>query len=335
MNLSTHYMDLELTTPLIAGAGPLTGELDNIRRLEDAGAGAIVLPSLFEEEIELEQQAIESLLDAGRESHGEALSYFPAQSADLLNPERYVGLIEHAVKAVDIPVIASLNGVTDDGWVRFAELIEQSGAHAIELNIYFIASNPDMTGTEVEQRHIDILRAVKEAVTIPVAAKIGPYFSSVAEMARRLDETGADALVLFNRFYEPDIDLTRLALRPEPKLSRRDEIGLPLFWIGALSRQLNAALAASTGVDSADEVVKYLLAGANAVMTTSSLLRHGVGHMADLKHGLESWMAARGFDSVEDFRGLMSHPKVGNPVAFDHAGYFSTLSGYGRRPRHG
>lgn len=328
MNLATRYMGLELNSPIVAGAGPLTGELGNIRRLEDAGAGAVVLPSIFEEEIELEQQTIEKLITAGSESYGEALTYFPAQTAHILNPDRYLGLIEHAVSAVDIPVIASLNGVTDHGWVQYAQQMESAGAHAIELNIYFLASDPALTGSEVEQRYIDILRAVKKTVTVPVAVKIGPYFSAVGEMARRLDESGANALVLFNRFYEPDIDLARLTLTPALQLSGTYEMRLPLFWISILSQRLRASLAASTGVDTADEVIKYLLAGADVAMTTSSLLRHGVGHMTELHQGLESWMTARGFESVQAIRGLMSHPNVGDPVAFDHAGYFGMLRRY-------
>lgn len=328
MNLATCYMGLELANPLVAGAGPLTGELSNVRRLEDAGAGAIVLPSIFEEEIEHEQQAVETLTAAGGESYGEALSYFPAPTADARSSERYLGLIEHATRTVDIPVIASLNGITNHGWVKYAQQIEVAGAHAIELNIYFLASDPDLTGPEVEQRHIDILKAVKETVTIPVAVKIGPYFSAVAEMARRLDEAGANALVLFNRFYKPDIDLARLTLTPALQLSVPHEMRLPLFWISILSQRLKTSLAASTGVDTVDEVIKYLLAGADVVMTTSALLRHGIEHMAELRQGLESWVAARGFESVEAIRGLMSHPKVSDPIAFDHAGYFNTLRHY-------
>jgi dihydroorotate dehydrogenase (fumarate) len=328
MNLTTRYLGLDLRNPLVAGAGPVTGELGNIRRLEDLGAGAVVLPSIFEEQIEYERQLIEQLMMTGTESHAEALTYFPAPTAYAADPERCLELIRRAAQAVDIPIIASLNGCTNQGWVRYARQLEQAGADAIELNIYFIPSDLDLSGSEVEQRYLDIVRGVKAAVKLPVAIKIGPYFSAVGHMARRLDEAGADGLVLFNRFYQPDIDLARLALVSDLELSSPYEIRLPLLWIGILSGRLKASLAASTAVSTADEVIKYLLAGADAVMTTSSLLRHGVGHMKTLFTGLESWLAARNLDSLASIRGRMSHRQIADSAAFERANYIKTLCGY-------
>lgn len=328
MDLTTRYLGLNLRNPLIAGAGPLTGEIDNIRRLEDLGAAAVVLPSIFKEQIEHEQQVIEHLITVGIDSHAEALTYFPAQAAYAMNPERGVALVRRAVEAVDIPIVASINAVTDLGWTDYARQIEAAGASAIELNIYFIPSDLGLSGREVEQRYIDILKAVKGTVKIPIAIKIGPYFSAVGHMARRLDQAGADGLVLFNRFYEPDIDLTRLALVSDLELSTPYEIRLPLLWIGVLSGWLKASLAASTGVDSADEVVKYLLAGADVVMTTSSLLRHGLGHIKELLNGIEAWLAARDLESLEPICGRMSHRNIVDPAAFERANYIKTLQGY-------
>jgi dihydroorotate dehydrogenase (fumarate) len=329
MDLTTRYLGLSLANPLIAGAGPLNGELDNIRRLEDLGAGAVVLPSIFEEQIEYEERVIEELITAGTDSYSEALSYFPAQAAYAMDPERYLDFIRRATNSVDIPVIASLNGVTDHGWTAYARRIEEAGARAIELNIYFIPSDPDLTGQDVEQRYLDIVSSVRKSLTIPIAVKIGPYFSAPGHMARRFDQAGADGLVLFNRFYQPDIELVKLALTSDLELSRAYEIRLPLLWISLLSGRLKASLAASTGVEGADEVVKYLLAGADVVMTTSSLLRHGIGHMKDLLDGLKSWLAARDLESVSSIRGRMSRRNVTDRTAFERANYIKTLQFYG------
>jgi dihydroorotate dehydrogenase (fumarate) len=331
MDLTTRYLGLELRNPLVAGAGPLNAELDNIRRLEDLGAGAVVLPSIFEEQIEREQQLLEDLISIGTDSFPEALTYFPAQSAYGVDPSHYLDLVRRAAEAVDIPVIGSLNGVTDHGWVDYARQIEAAGARAIELNIYFIPSDLDLSGDAVEQRYLDVLKAVKTAVRIPVAVKIGPYFSSIGNMVQRLDKAGADGLVLFNRFYQPDIDLTKMALISDLDLSRPYEMRLPLLWLGVLAGRVKASLAASTGVDSADDVTKYLLVGADAVMTTSALLRHGIGHIKVLRDGLERWLAARGTDSLVSVRGRMSHRNIADPAAFERANYIKILQGYRRR----
>ncbi len=328
MDLTTRYLGLRLKSPLVASAGPLTGELDNIRRLEELGAGAVVLPSIFEEQIEREAELLERLVTTGTDSFPEALSYFPAAVSYPNGPGPYLELVHRAAKAVDMPVIASLNGVTDHGWVDYARQIEEAGASALELNVYFIPANLDMSGREVERRYKDILGAVKRAVAIPVAVKLGPYFSAIGHMALELDQAGADGLVLFNRFYQPDIDLARLELRSDLELSTSSEIRLPLLWIGVLAGRLKASLAASTGVESVDEVVKYLLAGADVVMTTSALLRHGVAHMKVLRDGLESWLAARNLETLDPIRGRMSQRTVAHPASFERANYIKILQGF-------
>ncbi len=333
MNLTTRYLGLDLANPLVAGAGPLGRELDNIRRLEDLGAGAVVLPSIFEEQIEHEQEVIERLTTAGIDTYGEALTYFPSQSSYAIGPGRYIEMVHRAVRAVDIPVIPSLNSVTPHGWVSYARQLEEAGARAIELNVYFIPAGVDLSATEVERRYLDVLRAVKTAVRIPVAVKLGPYFSAVGHMARQLVDAGADGLVLFNRFYEPDIDLAQLALLPNLELSTRYEIRLPLMWIGILSGRIKASLAASTGVQSAEEVIKYLLAGADVVMTTSALLKHGVEHMKVLLDGLKDWLDRRDVASVDSIRGRMSQRNVVDPTAFERANYIKILQGYKAQPR--
>ena len=328
MNLTTRYMGLTLGCPLIASASPLNTDIGNIRRLEDAGAGAVVLPSLFEEQIEAEADRHEHLVGAGSESSPEASSYFPAASDYRVGPDQYLDLVERASSAVAIPVIASLNGTTDEGWVSYARLIEQAGAKGLELNVYFIPADIALTGREVEQRYLNILKSVREYVSIPIAVKLSPYFSAVGNMALELEKAGADALVLFNRFYQPDLDLARLQVLTDIRLSSPDEIRLPLLWLAVLAGRVTASLAATTGVRTADEVIKYLLVGADAVMTTSSLLRQGVDHMATLRAGLEAWLKAREFVSVDEVRGLMSQRKVADPEAFERANYIRILQGY-------
>jgi dihydroorotate dehydrogenase (fumarate) len=329
MDLRTHYLGLELRNPLIAGAGPLNAELDNIKRLEDLGAGAVVLPSIFEEQIERERQLIDELTSIGTNSVSEALSYFPSQAAYAFDPDRYLEHVRRAVEAVDIPIIGSLNGVTEHGWIDYARRIEEAGAQAIELNIYFIPSDLDLTGRAVEQRYLDILKAVKAAVGIPVAVKMSPYFSAIGHMAREMDKIGADGLVLFNRFYQPDIDLARLALVASLDLSQPSEMRLPLLWLGLLAGRVKGSLAASTGVATAGDIVKYLMVGADVVMTTSALLREGIDHFRTLRDGLETWLAARGVQTLASIRGSMSHQKIGNPRGFERANYIRVLQTYG------
>ena len=331
MDLTTSYLGLTIKNPIIAGASPLNAELDTIRRLEEFGAAAVVLPSIFEEQIEHEDRLIEELIAVGSETYAEALSYFPVQTAYALGPDRYLELVRRAAKAVDIPVIASLNGTTDHGWVHYARQLQEAGASAIELNIYFIPSDLELSGRDVEQRYLNVLKAVRQAVSLPVAAKVGPYFSAPGHMAQQLERGGADGLVFFNRFYQPDIELATLSFRSDIELSRPYEMRLPLLWVGLLAGRVRASLAASTGVESADEVVKYLLAGADVVMTTASLLRHGIAHMKELVAGLESWLAARELHSLKLIRGRMSRHNIGDPTAFERANYIKTLHAYNSR----
>jgi dihydroorotate dehydrogenase (fumarate) len=328
MDLTSRYLGLSLKSPIVAGAGPLTGELDNLRRLEDLGAGAVVLPSIFEEQIEQEERFIEGMDTLGIDSYSEALTYFPARASNPISPGRYLEVLHHASTALDIPILASLNGTTDRGWVRYAREIEEAGADALELNIYVLPTDQSTPGHEVEHLYITILKAVKQVVSIPVAVKLNPYFSSMANIATQLVDAGADGLVLFNRFYQPDIDLIRLALLPDLELSSASEIRLPLLWIGVLSGRLRGSLAASTGVETADEIIKYLLAGADVVMTTSALLRHGVGYMKVLLDGLKSWLAARGLDTPDCIRGRLSQRNIADPAAFARANYIRVLQGY-------
>jgi dihydroorotate dehydrogenase (fumarate) len=328
MDLTTRYMGLELKNPLVASASPLNAELGNIRHLEDSGTAAIVLPSIFEEQIEAEMRQYEHLASVGVESSPEAGRYFPEPGAYRVGPDRYLDLIRRAVEAVDIPVIGSLNGTTDEGWIAYAKQIEEAGAKGLELNVYFIPTDLSLSGREVEQRYLDILRTVRAAIAIPVAMKLGPYFSAVGHMAKELDRAGADALVLFNRFYQPDIDLVQLRLLNDLQLSECNEIRLPLLWIAVLAGRVGASLAASTGVESAEQVLKYLLVGADVVMTTSALLRHGVGYVESLRAGLESWLSAREIQSVDEIRGMLSQRRVRRPETFERGNYIKILQEY-------
>ncbi|WP_454918625.1 dihydroorotate dehydrogenase-like protein [Xanthobacter sediminis] len=328
MDLTTHYMGLRLTNPLVASASPLNRDLDDIRRLEDAGAAAIVLPSLFQEEIEADAARYADLTSAHDESWPEAASSFPMLPDYKSGPHDYLELVRRASEAVHVPIIASLNGVTDEGWISYARQVQQAGARGLELNIYFIPADISQTGRQVEQRYLDILRSVRAAVSIPVAVKLSPYFSSIGNMALALQEEGADALVLFNRFYQPDLDLVRLKVLTDLTLSDPAEIRLPLLWLAVLSGRVKVSLAASTGVATADEVVKYLLVGADVVMATSALLRRGVGYMGDLLGGLDSWLVAREFTSLEQVRGIMSQSRLRDPQAFERANYLKILQGY-------
>jgi len=327
MNLETGYMGLQLRNPLVASASPLSYTLDGIRRLGEAGVGAIVLFSLFEEQLREEEAERARLVEGPAESFAEALDYVPAVVKDDAGPGRYLSLLERAAAAVDVPVIASLNGVTPDGWTGYARAMQDAGAAAIELNIYYLPGDPLIRGSDVEQRYIDVLAHVKDAVTIPIAVKLSPYFSSTGEMALRLDEAGADALVLFNRFLQPDIDPEALAIVPGVTLSSAVEARLPRTWIALLRGRVRAALAASTGVEDPADVARYLLAGADVVMTASALLRHGPGHATVLLEGLSAWMARKGFRSVDELRGMLSVPASADRTMYERAGYVTALRG--------
>jgi dihydroorotate dehydrogenase (fumarate) len=328
MDLSTRYMGLELANPIVASASPLTGTLDGIKHLEDAGVGAIVLPSLFQEEIEAEEARHLRLTTAQDNSWAEASTNFPVMSAEKLGPYRYLELVRRAKTAVNVPIIASLNGITHAGWVDYATALERAGAAGLELNIYFIAADISMSGREVEQRYLDILKAVRVAVRIPIAVKLSPYFSSIGHMAKQLHNAGADGLVLFNRFYQPDFDIATLKVLTDLELSAPDEIRLPLLWLAVLRGRVKASLAATTGVTTSDEVVKYLLAGADVVMATSAFLRHGPGHATVLLAGLTEWLTARKFTSLSAMRGIMSQERMEDPQAFERANYLKILQGY-------
>lgn len=328
MNLTTHYMGMELKHPIVASASPLSENLDGIRRLEDSGAAAVVMFSLFEEQIRRENAAFDRLLAHGAESFAESLSYFPDVDDFAVGPDNYVNLVRRASEATAIPIIASLNCVTGEGWIDYARQLEQAGASGLELNLYAIEANLDITSQEVEQRYLDTLKLVKEAVSIPVAMKLSPFFSAFGHMAQQLDAAGADALVLFNRFYQPDLNIDTLEVAPTLKLSGAGEIRLPLLWIALLYGKLNASLGATRGVESATEVIKYLLAGADVVMSASALLRNGPGHITKLIAGLEAWMEERDFTSVQQLRGVMSHAKVADPLAFERANYIKILESY-------
>jgi dihydroorotate dehydrogenase (fumarate) len=334
MDLSTRYLGLELRNPLVASASPLSNSVDGIRRLAAAGVGAVVLYSLFEEQVRREAEEDARLAEAGTEIFSEALSYFPAETeeeaeqeaiADEPTPRGYLSLLERAAAAAEIPVIGSINGVTPGGWTSYARAMQDAGAAAIELNIYYIPGDPNLSGRDVEQRHIDILSRVKEAVTVPVAVKLGPYFSSTGEIALRLNEAGADGLVLFNRFLQPDIDPESMAVVPAVDLSSPREGRLPRTWISILRPHVQCSLAGTTGVDEPSDVIKYLLAGADVVMTASALIRHGTGHAAVLLDGLAEWMVRKGYGSVGEVRGALALAAGPDQAGRERAGYVRAM----------
>jgi dihydroorotate dehydrogenase (fumarate) len=328
MNLESLYMGLKLKSPLVASASPLSDKLDNIKRMEDAGAGAVVLYSLFEEQIRREREALHYYLLHGTESYAEALTYFPEPVTYHASPDQYLELIRKAREAVSIPIIASLNGTTLGGWTRFAQNMAQAGAHALELNVYYIPTDPYLSGAEVEQTYLDILAAVKSAVDVPVAMKLSPYFSNMAYIARRLDETGANALVLFNRFYQPDINTETLEVTPNVVLSSSADLRLPLTWIGILYGRVRASLALTSGVHTGEDAVKAILAGASAVCMTSALLRNGIEHIRTVESGLRAWMTQHEYESVQQMRGAVSQMHAEDPSAFERVQYMRALSEY-------
>lgn len=328
MNLTTRYLGLPLAHPIVASASPLTATFDGMRRLEDAGAAAIVMASLYEEQIRAEDTAYALYTEHGSNSQAEAGSYFPELADYNGGVSGHLETLRHAADALAIPVIASLNGTTSQGWITYARDLEQAGAAALELNVYSLPVDPDVSGADMERQYLDIVRQVKSAVRIPVAVKLAPYFTSMSHMAAELIKAGADGLVLFNRFYAPDIDLATLRVTRSLPLSTAAELPLSLVWIGLLSRRLKCSLAASRGVESATEVIKYLLAGANAVMTTSALLRHGPEHLGTMKADLERWLVDQRLDSVEAIRGLRDATRVEDADAFFRAQYVASLTEY-------
>lgn len=328
VDLRTTYLGMQLKHPIVASASPLSERPDNIKRMEDAGAAAVVMFSLFEEQIKQEAAALEHFMSVGTDSYAEALSYFPALEEFHAGPDRYLEILYRAAQSVDIPIIASLNGITNEGWIEYAQKMQEAGAKGIELNIYYIPADISVSGREVEQRYLDITRAVKASVSIPVSLKLSAYFSSLGYMAKQFDEAGADGLVLFNRFYQPDLDIENMEVEPSLHLSSRNQIRIRLLWIALLHGRIKASLAASTGVDTHVEVIKYLMAGADAVMTTSALLRHGIGHLRTLVDGVIEWMEQRGYESVAQMKGSMSQKNVADPTAFERANYIKILERY-------
>jgi len=330
MNLATRYLGLQLEHPIVASASPLSRDFDGIRRLEDAGAAAIVTPSIYEEEIEAEDAAFTALVERGSFAQPEAAGYFPWTASPVGSLAGRVETLRRASDSCSVPVIASLNGSTPSGWVEFARELEAAGAAAIELNLYRVPTDTRVGGGEVEQRWLETVGIVREAVSLPLAVKLGPWLSSPGHFAQRVVEAGADGLVLFNRFYEPDIDLATLLPKPDLQLSQPYEIRQALLWIALLARRLDASLAATSGVETYAEVVKFLLGGADVVMSASSLLRHGPQHIGVLRRGLEEWMAGRGFSDVGELRGLLAASRLARPEAYVRAQYIQILTGYDR-----
>jgi dihydroorotate dehydrogenase (fumarate) len=328
MDLTTTYLGMRLRTPLMPSASPLSSELDNIKRMEDAGAAAVVLHSLFEEQLSQDRYELHHHLTQGTESFAEALTYFPEPAQFHLGPEAYLNHIRKAKETVDIPIIASLNGASIGGWTSYAHQMQQAGADAVELNVYYVPTDMEQTAEGVEHTYLDILAAVKAAVSIPVALKIGPFFSNMARMARRLDEARADALVLFNRFYQPDIDLDTLEVRPHVLLSTPQALRLPLTWIGILYGRIRADMAATSGIHDPADVLKLLMVGANVTMLCSVLLERGIDHIRSLERGVREWMEANEYESVQQMQGSMSQKNCADSSAFERAHYVSTLHSY-------
>lgn len=328
MNLTTKYLGMKLHSPLVPSASPLSEEIDNLKQMEDAGAGAVVLYSLFEEQLRLETFELHHHLEYGAESFPEALSFFPQPQEYHLGPDAYLEHIRKAKAAINIPVIASLNGSSLGGWTKFAQQMQQAGADALELNLYNIPTELETTGAQIEQRYLDVLRAVKEAVTIPVALKLSPFFSNMANMAKRFDDAGANGLVLFNRFYQPDIDLETLDVRPNVILSTPQAQRLPMRWIAILHGRIKASLAATSGIHEAKDLVKMLMAGANVTMLCSVLLRHGIYHLRILEQELRRWMEEHEYVSVQQMQGSMSQKNCPDPTAYERAQYMKAITSY-------
>lgn len=329
MDLSTTYLGLQLKNPIVPSASPLSREMDSIRRMAEAGAAAVVMYSLFEEQINLEARELDHFLTVGTDSFAEALSYFPPVSDFNRGPEEYLEHIHSVKKAVGIPVIGSLNGVSTGGWMDYAKKIQEAGADALELNIYYIPTDPYLTASDIENMYIDDLKTVKKNITIPVAVKLSPFFSNLSYMIRKLDEAGADGFVLFNRFYQPDLDLENLQVEPKVKLSSSADILLPLRWIGILSGRVKGSLAATSGVHTAEDAIKLIMAGADVTMMCSALLKNGTERIREVIEGMLNWMEAHEYESIEQMKGSMSQKSVTEPAAFERANYMKAVNTYG------
>jgi len=328
IDLSTSYLGLHLQNPLVASAGPLCEEVDNIRRMEDAGAAAVVLQSLFEEQIDLETSHLDRYLSHGTESYAESLTYFPDMASYRLGPDAYLEHVRRAKAAVQIPVIGSLNGVSTGGWIEYARKIEQAGADAIELNVYYIPTDPKVPGSRVEQMYVDLVRDVTESVHIPVAVKLGHAWTALGHVAERLEGAGADALVLFNRFYLPDFDLESLEVVPQLTLSSSFELLVRLHWVAILFGHVRADLAVTGGVHTGQDVLKAMMAGARVAMMTSALLQRGIGHLGLVRREVLTWMETHEYESIRQMQGSMSYRSVREPSAFERANYMKVLSSY-------
>jgi dihydroorotate dehydrogenase (fumarate) len=326
MDLSTNYLGLHLKNPIVPSASPLSRSLDSMKRMEDAGAGAIVMYSLFEEQIAHESAELNHYLSYGTESFAESLTYFPEAQEYNLGPDEYIELLQKAKEQLSIPIIGSLNGISSGGWVEYAKKIEQAGADALELNVYYIPTDPELTGQEVEDRYLEVLHAVKQGVRIPVSMKLSPFFSSMAHMAHRLDV--ANGLVLFNRFYQPDIDLETLEVVPGVVLSTPMAMRLPLRWIAILHGKVKASLAATSGIHTSTDVIKMLMAGADVTMMCSALLKHGPQHITSVLAEVRQWMLEHEYVSLQQMKGSMSQKSVADPAAFERANYMKALNQY-------
>lgn len=326
MDLTTQYLGLKLRNPLVPAACPLCDDIDNLKRMEDAGAAAVVLPSLFEEQLRQDRAELNERLEQGTESYAEALTYFPEPEEYRVGPETYLEHIQQAKAAVGIPVIASLNGSTLGGWTDYAQQIQQAGADALELNIYAIPTDPDLPAAAIEDIYVQIVQAVKAQVTMPVTVKLSPFFTNFAHVAKRLDEAGADGLVLFNRFYQPDIDLEELEVVPNILLSTPMAMRLPLRWVAILYGRIQADLAASSGVHRATDAVKMIMAGASVATMASALLRHGIKHLTAVETELKQWMEEHEYESVAQMRGSMSQRNCPDPSTFERAQYMKALA---------
>jgi dihydroorotate dehydrogenase (fumarate) len=328
MNLTTTYLNMVLKNPIVASSSPLSHNVDSIRRLEDAGASAVVMYSLFEEQITFDSYYIDYHLTQGIDTYAEAISYFPDMQNYNVGPDAYLNLIRQAKEATNIPIVGSLNGTSIGGWTDYAALIEEAGADALELNVYYLPANPEISGLEVERLYLEILAAVKQVVSIPVAVKLSPFFSSTANMASRLAQRGADGLVLFNRFYQPDFDLDNFEVAPRLVLSNSDDLRLPLRWVAILHGRVAADLAITSGIHTSQDIVKGLMAGAKVTMMASELLQKGVRRISQVLNELVDWMNEHEYESVAQMVGAMSQQHCAEPAAFERANYMKMLQSY-------
>ncbi|HEY8690513.1 MAG TPA: dihydroorotate dehydrogenase-like protein [Chitinophagaceae bacterium] len=325
MNLRTTYMGLQLESPIVVSACTLSEEVDNIVQMEDAGAGAVVLFSLFEEQIKKEAAQYEKIVSSTSNLFAEASDFFPDLDEYHKGIDQYLEIIRKAKERVKVPVIASLNGITNEGWISYGRLMEDAGADGLEVNIFFIPGDVHLSSSAVEHRYLNIIDEIKNTIKIPVAVKLNPYFSAMGNMAKRMQDYGANALVLFNRFYQPDFDINKLSLLHNLQFSESNEIKLPLLWIGLLYGRVNISLAATTGVQSSIEVIKYILAGADVAMTASALYKNGIGYLRTMNKELEAWMLTKEFDSIDSFKGVMSQQHISDPTDYERANYIKIL----------